>query len=152
MDRRPGRHVVLSNFRLPALPAKVSDDPLGKLGIFERHVTDLSPDFHELVVRHVAVLAHAATRGDDRHVIRDVEAACKALTGNWPNKRGPSYRRAVGTCEAALAGERPGSAVRITFVVAVMEAGFPFQLYDDEISMLEDEVAMISRNMASNDG
>ena len=92
------------------------------------------------------------TLGGDRHMVRDLETAYRSLTELWSNKRGPSYRRAVDTSEAALAGERPGSAARITFVVALMEAGLPFQLYDDEISMLEDEVAMISRNMASNDG
>jgi hypothetical protein len=80
--------------------------------------------------------------------IRDSEAAWTCLQERWPRVRGPSYRRAVATCESALAGEYPAVAARAAFVVAAMEAGLQFSLHKDEFDFLEQKIAGVAKESA----
>jgi len=80
--------------------------------------------------------------------IRDSEVAWTCLQERWPRVRGPSYRRAVATCEAALAGEFPAVAARAAFVVAAMEAGLQFSLHKDEFDFLEQKIAGVAEDSA----
>ncbi len=80
--------------------------------------------------------------------IRDCEAGWTFLQERWPRVRGASYRRAVATCEAALAGEVTAVAARAAFVVAAMEAGLQFSLHRDEFDFLEQKIASVARESA----
>ena len=88
------------------------------------------------------------TVADEWLPIRDSEAAWTFLQERWPRVRGPSYRRAVATCEASLAGEAAPVAARAAFVVAAMEAGLQFSLHRDEIDFLEQKIASVARDSA----
>jgi len=63
------------------------------------------------------------------------------LLEDWPTSGGPSFQRAIAACDAAAAGQGSIIAARAAFTVAVMEAGFAFELFDDRLSFLDFQVA-----------
>lgn len=78
----------------------------------------------------------------DRHriVIADARQAHACLLEQFSIRTAPSYLRALRTCEAFLAGSGRIAGVEATFVVAVMEAGFPFEVQDIDLRLLQSEL------------
>jgi len=69
--------------------------------------------------------------------VDDVSTARACLIERFPDADGPSYRRALAACDASLLGHSSGEVSRIVFVVAAMEAGFPFEVIEDAANALE---------------
>jgi hypothetical protein len=67
--------------------------------------------------------------------------ALRVLREDWPLVDGPSYRRALSACEKCIDGSASAEGARATFVVAAMEAGTPFELFDDPMEFLEFQMA-----------
>ena len=68
--------------------------------------------------------------------ISDAKAARRCLLEDFSNKNAPSYLRALAMCEAFLDGNGTATGVQATFIVAVMEAGFPFEVQDIDLDLL----------------
>ena len=76
-----------------------------------------------------------------------IESAAQSLEflrKQWPERTGPSYLRAVSSCEAFLAGDGTMLGARAAFAVAAMEAGMQFELYDDLLTFTEARVACVA--------
>lgn len=69
--------------------------------------------------------------------IEDAAQARRCLVDRFPDADGPSFKRAMTACDDCLLGRGSGAAARIMFVVAAMEAGFPFEVIDDPGRALE---------------
>jgi hypothetical protein len=90
----------------------------------------------------------AIAYGEERVIVRTVSAAMQLLTERWPDTSGPSYRRALSNCQAAIADEGLGRAARVAFVVAAMEAGLRFEVFEDELGVLDVEIASVAQQLA----
>lgn len=67
----------------------------------------------------------------ERFFVADAGIAKMLLETRFPYKHGPSYKRALDACVAFAAGIGTTAAVRVTLVVAAMEAGFRFEVIED---------------------
>lgn len=74
--------------------------------------------------------------GSKRLVISDAEAARTCLLEDFIDQGAPSYRRALATCEAFMDGNGTAAGAQAIFMVAVMEAGFPFEVQDIDLDLL----------------
>lgn len=73
--------------------------------------------------------------------VADPTEALHLLLEAWPASPGPSYRRAVAACEAAIHEGASLIGARASLSVAAMEAGARFDLFDDQMAFLEFQVA-----------
>lgn len=73
----------------------------------------------------------------DRIVLDNMEDAEFCLANRFPEPWRASCQRALGACEACRTGTGTATAVRVTLVVAAMEAGFRFEVIDDPELALE---------------
>jgi hypothetical protein len=78
--------------------------------------------------------------------VRTAVDALHVLEDRWAEECGPSYSRALAACKAFLEGEGPMLTARVTLCVAAMEAGFPFELYKDQMAFMEAEIASMSED------
>lgn len=70
-----------------------------------------------------------------------VETASQALVclaEKFPQRKGPSYRRAVAARQAFLSGAEPMMGAQSKFIVAAMEAGIPFEISENRVSRLRE--------------
>jgi hypothetical protein len=93
----------------------------------------------------------ALTLDGERVVVGTVETAVQLLTERWPDTSGPSYRRALANSQAALTDKSMGRSARVAFVVAAMEAGLRFEVFEDELGLLDVEIASIAQQIANED-
>jgi hypothetical protein len=77
------------------------------------------------------------TIGSECLFIDTVETARRCLTERFPDADGPSYRRALTACQACLLSGASSATAQIAFVVAAMEAGFPFEVIEAADEALE---------------
>ena len=75
------------------------------------------------------------------HVVGAADEALQCLRDVFPDRNGPSHRRAVDTCAALLLGNTTAEGAQATFIVAAMEGGHPFEVHDDG-SELEERLVM----------
>jgi hypothetical protein len=80
--------------------------------------------------------------------VDSADLALNCLRELWADKSGPSYHRAVRNCEAHLAGEATMLAARASFMVAVMEAGLPFDVYSDHLAFMDAQIASVAKESA----
>lgn len=73
----------------------------------------------------------------DRFFLSSVEDARECLEAHFPEKSGPSYKRAVETCAACRVGIGTADAARVTLIVAAMAAGYRFEVIEDRQRALE---------------
>lgn len=73
----------------------------------------------------------------DRFFLSSVDDARECLAAHFPEKSGPSYKRAVETCASCHAGIGTADAARVTFIVAAMAAGYRFEVIEDRHRALE---------------
>lgn len=90
--------------------------------------------------------------GADWMPIASVAAAGNCLLESWPDKTGASYRRALNTCEAFLAGEMSMLAVQASFIVAAMELGISVELYEDQFAFLDDQISALAKEEITETG
>jgi hypothetical protein len=75
------------------------------------------------------------------HVVGAAEEALRCLRDVFPDRNGPSHRRAVDTCAALLLGNTTAEGAQATFIVAAMESGHSFEVHD-EGNELEERLVM----------
>ena len=71
------------------------------------------------------------------HTVKTVDQALHCLRNVFPDKTGPSFRRAMNTCEAARLGIGAVEGAQATFVVAAMEGGHPFETHEEGAELEE---------------
>jgi hypothetical protein len=74
---------------------------------------------------------------DEPVFVDDAAGARMCLIERFPDSDGPSFKPALAACDACLLGGSSGAVARIMFVVAVMEAGFPFEVIEGPAHALE---------------
>lgn len=77
------------------------------------------------------------------HVVGAADEALRCLTDVFPDRNGPSHRRAVDTCSALVQGNTTPESAQATFIVAAMEGGHP---YDEGADLEERLVAAATEN------
>lgn len=80
------------------------------------------------------------------HPAGDAYRALELLDVHFPTETGPSHTRAVAACESLMAGKMSPEGAQSTFVVAVMEAGLPFELHDEGPELMEKLVEIEAEN------
>lgn len=84
---------------------------------------------------------------DDEWIcIEDVAQANDCLSLRFRTERGPSFRRALAACSAAIDGTGPIEMARVTFVVAAMEAGYRFDIIGDDAEAFERRIELEAQN------
>lgn len=78
-------------------------------------------------------------------MIRNAREALGCLQSEFIATEGPSYKRAWDTCEAVIRGAAPEGA-QAAFVVASMEGGHPFEVYDEGFELDERLAAVAAEN------
>lgn len=78
--------------------------------------------------------------------IETVEQARDCLREHFSDQGGPSFVRAVAACENCLLGSGSLTAARATFVVAAMEAGYAFEVIEDQVAAFEKKVELEAEN------
>jgi hypothetical protein len=74
---------------------------------------------------------------DEPVFVNGAAGARTCLVERFPDPDGPSFKRALAACDTYLLGGTSGAVARIMFVVAAMEAGFPFEVIEDAAHALE---------------
>jgi len=69
--------------------------------------------------------------------------AARMLADAWPDRSGPSYKRALTACRAYLDHGGSPIAARAAFSVAVMELGLPFRVFDDMMAFMDFQVEVM---------
>lgn len=90
-------------------------------------------DFDEIVMINI---------GGKRLAISDAEGARTCLLEDFADQDAPSYRRALATCEAFMDGNGTATGAQATFIVAVMEAGLPFEVKNIDLDLLAAQLAV----------
>ena len=80
------------------------------------------------------------------HVVGTADEALQCLRNVFPDRNGPSHRRAVDTCAALLQGNTTAEGAQATFMVAAMEGGHPFEVHDDGAELEERLVVAATEN------
>jgi hypothetical protein len=80
------------------------------------------------------------------HVVGAADEALQCLRGAFPERNGPSHRRAADTCAALLLGNTTAEGAQATFIVAAMEGGHPFEVHDDGAELEERLVMAATEN------
>lgn len=80
------------------------------------------------------------------HVVASAAEALQCLRKVFPDRNGPSHRRAVDTCAALVEGNTTAEGAQATFVVAAMESGHPFEVHDEGTELEERLVAAATEN------
>lgn len=80
------------------------------------------------------------------HVIGAADEALQCLRNVFPDRNGPSHRRAVDTCAALLEGNTTAEGAQATFIVAAMESGHPFEVHNEGSELEERLVAAATEN------
>lgn len=80
------------------------------------------------------------------HVVGAADEALQCLRNVFPDRNGPSHRRAVDTCTALLQGNTTAEGAQATFIVAAMEGGHPFEVHDEGTELEERLVAAATEN------
>ncbi|RYE51919.1 MAG: DUF982 domain-containing protein [Hyphomicrobiales bacterium] len=78
--------------------------------------------------------------------VETVDQALECLHEEFIGHDGPSFRRALNTCEAVFAGLVPAEGMRAAFVVAAMEAGYPFEVHARDQTLLERRIDVETEN------
>lgn len=78
--------------------------------------------------------------------VETADQALKCLREEFTGHDGPSLRRALNTWEAVAAGLVPAEGLRAAFVVAAMEAGFPFEVHKRDETLLERRIGVEAEN------
>jgi hypothetical protein len=89
--------------------------------------------------------------GEEWVPVDSADLAMNCLRELWPDTSGPSYHRAVRNCQAHLAGDATMLAARASFMVAAMEAGFPFEIYLDHLAFMDAQIASVAKEQAVNE-
>lgn len=74
--------------------------------------------------------------------VEDVGDARKLLLERFPDPDGPSFKRALSACDACLLGSSSGATARIMFIVAAMEAAYPFEVIEDAARAFERRIEL----------
>lgn len=80
------------------------------------------------------------------HVVGTGDEALQCLRNVFPDRNGPSHRRAVDTCAALLLGNTTAEGAQATFIVAAMEGGHPFEVHDDGAELEERLIMAATEN------
>jgi hypothetical protein len=80
------------------------------------------------------------------HFVGAADEALECLKNVFPDRKGPSHRRAVDTCAAFVLGNATADGAQATFIVAVMEGGHPFEVLDEGAELEERLVAAATEN------
>ena len=80
------------------------------------------------------------------HVVGAADEALKCLRNVFPDRNGPSHRRAADTCTALLEGNTTAEGAQATFIVAAMEGGHPFEVHDEGSELEERLLAAATEN------
>lgn len=80
------------------------------------------------------------------HFVETPDQALETLREKFDGPHGHSFQRALATCEAVFAGLVPVDGLRAAFTVAVMEAGYPFEVHDRDLALVERRVAAEAEN------
>lgn len=80
------------------------------------------------------------------HFVETADQALKCLRDEFAGPLGPSFTRALNTCDAVSAGLVPADGLRAAFVVAAMEAGYPFEVHKRDHTLMERRVAAEAEN------
>lgn len=80
------------------------------------------------------------------HFVETADQALKTLRDKFDVQNGASFERALRTCEAVFAGLVHAEGLQAVFTVAVMEAGYPFEVHDRDQTLLERRVAAEAEN------
>jgi hypothetical protein len=80
------------------------------------------------------------------HFVETADQARQCLRDKFDGHDGPSFQRATSTCKAVFAGLVPADGLQATFAVAVMEAGYPFEVHERGQTLLERRVAAEAEN------
>jgi hypothetical protein len=80
------------------------------------------------------------------HVVKSADEALRCLRDVFPDRNGPSHRRAVDTCAALPMGNTTAEGAQATFIVAAMEGGHPFEVLDEGPELEERLVAAATEN------
>ena len=77
------------------------------------------------------------------HVVVTACQALDCLVNRFPERQGPSYTRAVDTCEALLIGRGSPEGAQAAFIVSAMASGHQFEVHDDGIE-LDERLAVVA--------
>jgi phage-related protein len=80
------------------------------------------------------------------HVVASADEALQCLRDVFPDRNGPSHRRAVDTCAALFLDNTTAEGAQATFIVAAMEGGHPFEVHDDGAELVERLVVAATEN------
>lgn len=83
---------------------------------------------------------------DEWICVADATQALECLQERFTDQSGPSYQRAIAAAQAAISGAGPMELARVTLVVAAMEAGFQFEVIDDEVQAFERQIELEAEN------
>lgn len=83
---------------------------------------------------------------DEWMCIEGATQASVCLSLRFRTERGPSFRRALAACSAAVDGTGPIEMARVTFVVAAMEAGYRFDIIGEDAEALERRIELEAQN------
>jgi hypothetical protein len=80
------------------------------------------------------------------HFVETADQARQCLRDKFDGHDGPSFQRALSTCETVFAGPVPADGLQAAFTVAAMEAGYPFEVHDRDQTLLERRVDAEAEN------
>lgn len=80
------------------------------------------------------------------HVVAAADEALQCLRKVFPDRNGPSHRRAVDTCADLVEGNATADGAQATIIVAAMEGGHPFEVHDEGTELEERLVAAAAEN------
>ena len=80
------------------------------------------------------------------HFIETADQALHCLREEFTADDRPSFNRALNTWDAVCAGLVPIESFSAAFIVAAMEAGYPFEVHHDDEALVERRVAAMAEN------
>ena len=80
------------------------------------------------------------------HFIETADQALHCLRKEFTASDGASFKRALSTWDAVYAGLVPVESFSAAFIVAAMEAGYPFEVHQENEALVERRVAAEAEN------
>ena len=84
--------------------------------------------------------------GDDWMCVEDARQSRECLLTRFEDQSGPSWKRALAAGDAAVGDNGSGEHARVTLIVAAMEAGYRFEVLDDDMLAFERRIELEAEN------
>lgn len=84
--------------------------------------------------------------GDNWVCVEDARQSHECLLTRFEDQSGPSWKRALAAGDAAVGDNGSGEHARVTLIVAAMEAGYRFEVLDDDMLAFERRIELEAEN------